>query len=524
MRGSRWAFVLVLAAACTPSGGTTPTPPPATGGADTGEQAAGPKREPLGETALITRESESPVIDFRIVFDAGSAADPDGKEGLTNLTASLMAQGGAGDWSFAEITEKLYPMAGRIDVHVGRDQTAFVGRVHRDHLEDFYAILRAMLSDPKLGEGDYERVKAQVLSALTLELRGNDDEELGKEALQASMYGDHPYGHPVLGTESGLGAIELSDVRDHRERVFCGGRATVGLAGDLPEGFAERVNKGVAELSFDACQGRMGLPAPAEVEAPRVLLVDKPEAKSVAISMGLHTGVTRAHEDYPALVLAAAYFGQHRQFVGRLMQEMRGERGLNYGDYAYIEHFEQQGWSRFPRANISRRQQYFSMWIRPVNVDQAHFATRMAVRELHRFVEKGLTPDDFERVRTFVDRYYALYLQTESRRLGFAIDGRFYGTEEPWLERLRGAWKRMTVEDVNAAIRRHIDPSGLQIALVHPDAEAFADTLASDEPSPIEYDAEVPDEVLAEDEEIVGYEIGIPRDRMTITPVSSMFE
>src|SRR5690606_5674769 len=163
-------------------------------------------------------------------------------------------------------------------------------------------------------------------------------------------------------------------------------------------------------------------------------------AQAVAISMGMPIDIHRGHVDYPAVLLATALLGQHRQFVGRLMREMREERGLNYGDYAYAEHFEQEGWGRFPMANTARRQQYFSPGIRPVRPDQAHFAGRMAVRELRRFVERGLTQEELDRIRTFAMRYYALYLQTESRRLGFAIDDRFYGLDEPYLQRLRSAW------------------------------------------------------------------------------------
>lgn len=481
-------------------------------------------REPLGQTELITQPSASPIVTIRVVFDAGSAEDPDDRRGLTNLTSRLMVEGGAGELTYAQVLEALYPMAAELEAYTSRDQTAFVGRVHRDHLDRFYAIFRDVLLRPRMGRSDFERVRTRAKTAIELELRGNDDEELGKEALQAMLYDQHAYGHPELGTVSGLTAATVEDARLQRERVFCGGRATVGVAGGYPDGFADRVKGDVASLAGDRCLGRRELNAPLVVDAPRVLLVDKAEATSVAISMGLPIELTRAHPDYPALVLATAYFGEHRQFVGRLMQAMRGQRGLNYGDYAYTEHFEQEGWGRLPMPNIARRQQYFSIWIRPVRPEQAHFALRMAVRELDRFVANGLTREDFERVRTFVDRYYALHLQTESRRLGYAIDDGEYGVREPWLERLRAAWRALTPEQVNAAIRRHVDPRKLRIAVVTPNAEQFAAAIVSDRPSPIEYAAEVSAEVRAEDQEIVAYPLRVPRDRITIVPVARMFE
>ena len=395
--------------------------------------------------------------------------------------------------------------------------------MHQDHLEDYYALFRAVLLEPTMPQSDFDRLRSRSLDTIQLRLRGNDDEELGKEALQAMIYADHPYGHPEVGTVSALEGLTLDDLQAHRDRVFCGARATVGLAGGFSEEFRERVVADIASLQSEECVGRRVLPTP-ELDGPHIWIVDKPTATASAISMGMPIDVVRGDEDYAELVLAGAYFGQHRTFAGHLMNEMRGLRGLNYGDYAYIEHFEQDGWSAMPRPNIFRSQQYFSIWIRPVGVENAHFATRMAVRELRELVEHGLTPEQFEQIRAYVQGYYPLFLQTESRQLGYAIDDAFYGEEQAWIDMLLAEWAEMTVDDVNRAIREHVEPTNLQIAVVHPDGEAFADLLASEVPSPIEYSAQVSEEVLAEDQEIVPYVIGIPRDQMTVVPVDTIFE
>lgn len=520
----RVTWVALLALGC---GGTPPAPReyaplPETTGEE--QPAAELRREPLREAPrMVVQRDGSPLVTFRVAFDAGSASDDEGREGLTNLTARLMAEGGAGELSYAELSRRLYPMAGSIDVHVGRDETVFVGQVHRDHLEAFYELFRDVLLRPRMGEEDFARIRDQARNALTVDLRGADDEELGKEALHALVYRGHPYAHPVLGTEAGLRRVRVDDARAHRSRVFCAGRAIVGLSGDFPQGFAARVERDLSALRSDACVGRAELPAARQVDAPRVLIVNKPSAQSVAVSMGFPIEVRRDHPDYPALVLAGAWLGQHRQFVGRLMQEIRGERGLNYGDYAYVEHFTQEGWSRFPLPNDARRQQHFSIWLRPLRPDTAHFAIRLAVRELARLHRDGLTQEELDRIRTFADRYFALYLQTSSRRLGYAMDDAFYGAEGEYLERLRSAWRELSVEEVNAAIQRHLTPERLQIAIVASDAEALSAAIASDAESPITYRSSVPEEVLAEDREIVGYPLGVPRDRIEIVPVDRMF-
>ena len=414
-------------------------------------------------------------------------------------------------------------MAAQLGAQVGRDQTVFIGRVHRDHLEAFYEIFRDVLVRPRMEQADFERVRAQITSALTLELRGNDDEALGKETLQAMLYEGHPYGHPELGTEAGLARVTLDDVRAQRARVLCSGRAVIGLAGGYPEGFAQRLERDVQALSSEACVGRAVLPAPPDAGG-RIWIVSKPQASSIAVSMGFAYDVQRDDADYPALVLATAWLGQHRQFVGRLMQSIRETRGMNYGDYAYPEHFEQEGWGVFPLPNIARRQQHFSIWLRPLRPEQAHFGIRLALAELRSLVENGLDQAQLDRIRSYLAGYYALFLQTESRRLGFSLDDAFYGQEVEWLERLRAAWAELTPDQVNQAIRRHLDPSRMQIAIVAPDAAGLADALASERPSPMVYEGRtVPETVLAQDRAVQELRIGIPRERIRIVPVDEVF-
>ncbi|MEM1415768.1 MAG: pitrilysin family protein [Myxococcota bacterium] len=480
-------------------------------------------REDLALAELVELPSASSMIALRVSFDAGSVEDPPGREGLTSLSAKVMAEGGAGTRSASAIQEALYPWAAELGAFTGRDATTFVGRVHRDHLEAFTALFLDVLLRPRFAEEDVERLRARQESALLLELRGNDDEELGKELLHQLVFEGHPYALTALGTKSGLDAITVAEVRAHAARVFCAGRMRVGVTGAVPEGYASRLIEALEARDGETCVGRRILPEPTP-RGRRVRLAHKPEASAVAMSLGLATEVTRDHPDYPALMLAMAYLGQHRTFAGSLMQKIRGQRGLNYGDYAYAEHFVQDGWTRFPAPGYPRRQQTVSLWVRPVDANEAHFALRLAVHELERVVRDGLTVEEFDRIRTFASRYYALFLQTGARRLGFALDDRAYDTADPYLELLRRGWDELDADAVNAALRRHVDPSQLQIALIAPDGAALAAALVEGAPSPITYRAEPGEDVRAEDERVNVFDLGLEAEDVVVVPADQLFE
>ena len=472
-------------------------------------------------TSVGLRTPSSPLVSIRIAFRTGSVDDPAGKNGLNALTALMIGRGGTQTLSYEELTKAVYPWSASLTAQFDKEMTTLIGQVHRDHVEPFYAIVRDLITAPRFDESDFDRNREFLTNAVVSSLRGNDDEELGKQTLNALMYEGHPYAAPEIGTEVGLGAITLNDVRDFHGRRYTRDNFLVGVAGGYPAGLVQQIEGDLTAALPPGDGDPAVLPPPRMPSGLEVLLVEK-RAIATAISIGFPIDVTRADDDFYALLVANSYFGEHRTFNGLLMNKMRGARGLNYGDYSYIEHFTQAGGSRFPVPNIPRRQQFFSIWIRPVPHHNAHFALRQALRELQILVDDGMTPESFEATREFLLNYSKLYVQTTNRRLGYRMDSRFYGTG-PYVDEIQQRLPMLTVDDVNAAVRRHLQYDNLAVAVVTTDAEAFRDRLLANEPSPATYAAAVTEEILAEDEEIITYPLVINPDRVRIVPVEEMF-
>jgi zinc protease len=463
----------------------------------------------------------SPLVTLRVMVKTGSVDDPADLNGLNALTAMMIGQGGTSTLSYEALSTALYPWAASIRAQYDKEVTTVVGEVHRDHLEPFYAMFRDLIVAPRLDAADFERNRDYLTNAIVSTLRGNDDEELGKQALNALLYAGHPYEATEMGTEQGLASITLDDVRAFHAARYTRDNLEIGVSGGYPDGFLERAETELAAglPAGDALRG--DLPAPRLLDGRELLIVEK-DAIATAVSLGFPLDVTRADDDFYPLMVANSYFGEHRTFNGRLMNQMRGLRGLNYGDYSYIENFIQDGGSTFPAPNTPRRQQFFSIWIRPVPHHNAAFALRQAVWELASLVENGLSEADFDATREYLVNYSKLYVQTSSRRLGYALDSEFYGTGF-FVDEIRDRLSTMTVEDVNAAIRRHLQADNLAIAIVTREAEAFRDALLSGEPPSVTYNTEVGDDILAEDEAIKSYPLAINPEQVRVVPVEQMF-
>jgi zinc protease len=464
---------------------------------------------------------DNPLVSFRIIVHTGAVDDPSGKEGLNALTALTIANGGTREFTFQEIQQKLYPWAASISVRYDKEVTVFMADVHRDHLESLYGVFSGLLLAPRFDDADFRRSKDNLLNYLRATLRGTNDEELGKWALQLFLYEDHPYGHADAGTVKGLESITLADVREFYETKYTRGNIHIGIAGGYDPELVERMQADFGGLPEGAPEP-VALPDPKPIEGLEVLIVEKPN-RATAISFGFPIAVTRADDDFYPLMVANSYFGEHRTFNGVLMNELRGLRGLNYGTYSYIENFIQDGGSTLVLPNIPRTQQYFSVWIRPVDHDARHFALRLALYELERLIEEGLTDDAFEGAREYLINFSKLWTQTLGRRLGYAMDAQWFGTDD-FIEDIENKLPQLTVDDVNRAVRTHLRTDAIRIAAVTADAEEFRDALIDNRPSTVFYTGSVEEAVLEKDAVVETYPLRINPERIRIVPVHSMFE
>ncbi len=473
------------------------------------------------ELAIVTQLSPLPRLDVKLLFTAGSAHDPKGKEGLAALTARMIAQAGSKDRRIDEIRKALFPMAGSFDAQVDREMTTFTGVIHKDNWAAFFDMVLPQLTDPGFHEEDFRRLKDAQMNALVQNLRNSNEEELGKERLQELVYRGTPYGHPVLGTVAGVNAITLDDVKNFAKKAYTRAALTVGVAGDAPQALLARLKAEAGKLAAGPALAKPEGVSGRKTNGVEVDIVKK-ETRATAISFGFPIAVTRAHPDFAALSVARAWLGEHRSSSSHLYQRIREVRGMNYGDYAYIEAFPRGMFQSFPDAGLARRAQIFEIWIRPVVPQNAHLALRIGIRELDRLVNDGLTEEEFQMTRDYLMKNAYLLTSTQDHQLGYALDQKWYGLSD-YVETMRANLSKLTRADVNAAVKRHLQTKDLTIVMITKDAAGLKEELVSDAFSRITYDGEKPKELLDEDKVIGARKLGIKAEAVTITPVDDVF-
>ena len=383
---------------------------------------------PEGLTVLSAQRGPLPLVSVRLVIRAGSVLDPAGKQGIADFTARLMRRGTKSRKAEA-IDEAVEYVGASLGLGCSEDAMFVALTTPAEHLADMLQVMAALVREPTFPEDEVASARTRVLAHLATDQ--DDPAALADRAFSRAAWGDHPYAHSPLGTTRSVKGFTRADlVKFHAERV--GPRvSTLVVVGQFEH---DALVKAV-EAAFGGWRaGPDDAPAPPTFEglpaAGRVILVDKPDQTQVQVRLG-GVGMRRGHPDaIPAAVMNTALGGG---FTSRLMSEIRVKRGLTYGvssGFGGLKaggHFEV---STFTKTETARE------------------LIDVALTELSKARDKGITAKELATARTYMSGLYPLRLETNDAVASSIADVEFYGLGVDWVEKYRS---RVAAVDVRAA-------------------------------------------------------------------------
>lgn len=483
----------------------------------------------VAQEVIELKQPNSNKVVIKLQFRNGSIADPKGKEGLTAATVNLITQGGTREMTYSDIQEKIFPWAAGYYGSVDKEVATFTFMVHVDFLDQFYPILKGLMLTPSFAENDFQRVMKNQQNYVDQVIRASSDEEYSKKALEDLLFRGTNYQHMVQGKSESVKSITLDDIKQHYANVFTKNNLLIGIAGNYSPAFLKQLKADMAMLS----DKKFTAPKPGAANMPngvQVEIVSKDGAFGSAVFTGTPLAITRSSDEFAALMVANSYLGEHRKSYGQLYQKIRETRSMNYGDYSYVEWYSNGGGNMLPPSGVPRSSNYFALWIRPVQIGKqlrqqyeelkdikighAHFALRMAIREVDDIIKNGLTQEEFDATRSFLRSYMKLYIQTPDDQLGYLMDSRFYGRKD-FIAEFDKLLAKLTVKDVNAAVKKYWRTNNMYVTIVtdKSEAEELAKSLKENATSPMAYSnavkAGLPKSVLDEDDIVATYRLNV---------------
>lgn len=407
-----------------------------------------------GMQVVLVQQNEQPVISVRIIIRAGAAQDPQGKNGVAMLTATLLDQG-AGSRSAEQIAEQIDFIGGALGTGAGTDLT-YVNAVV---MNDSYAIAMDLVSDvvlrPTFAPEEIERQRQQALSAL--KVSAEDPEAVASQVIDRLIYGFHPYGMPGNGTAQSLMALTRQDFVDFHRRYFVPNNALVAVVGDIS---AADAMAGLEKV-FGAWTPAE-VPVAAVTEPPdatrRVIVIDKKDAVQTEIRVG-HIAIPRKHNDFEAVNQTVKILGG--EGANRLQQVLRSQKQLTYGASADLETYKLAG------AVIAETD------TQTANTAEA---LRVVVDEFTRLQRERVYDEELLGAQNYMVGHFPLTIEVPDAIATQVLNQLFYDLPVEELPRYRERVLRVTPDEIQRVARWFIRPAQLSIVLVG-DADKFVNDL-----------------------------------------------
>lgn len=292
---------------------------------------------PNGLTLLLLEKHELPLISVELDLRSGSVTDPQGKEGLASLTASLLRKG-TGSRSSEQVSSDLDFIGMQYNARVNQDSTQISADFLKKDLDSAMSMLSDVVLHPTFPEDEVKKKIAQEQDGI----RAAKDEpgQVLQLYFMKLLYADHPYGRPANGDERSLANITRDDIAGYYRQNYTPANAILAVAGDFD---SAAMQSKVAQV-FGSWSGKApagtALPAPKAVTGKRVLLVDKPDATQTYFMIG-NIGINHTNPDRGYIDVVNTLFGG--RFTSLFNTELRIKSGYSYGAFSFFSEMKAPG-------------------------------------------------------------------------------------------------------------------------------------------------------------------------------------
>jgi zinc protease len=393
---------------------------------------------------LVSEQHAVPMVVVQALVEAGARRDPAGQEGLAALTADLLTEG-AGKRSATEIGRELDFLGARIDTSAETDYAVASLVTLSRHFERAFGVFADVLTRPTFPPAELQRRREAALAAIRSEQ--DNPGALAQRKFLELVFGDTPYGHPPIGSESSVSRLTRREVESFFQRYYRPNGTILAVTGDVETntllGFLEGAlrhwkPRTVDEFSY-----------PSIPQAPeRLSVIQKPLTQANLIAG--HIGVARDNPDFYALTVMNFILGGGG-FTSRLVESVRVEGGLAYSVGSFFTA------NKFPGTfQVSLQTKTPSL------LD----ALKRVCRELERIRNEPVSEDELQGAKLYLTGSFPLRLDSNSKVAAFLAQVEFFGLGEKFIDEYLQKIQAVTREDVQRVAQRYVHPEDLRLVVV----------------------------------------------------------
>ncbi|MCC6217848.1 MAG: insulinase family protein [Polyangiaceae bacterium] len=290
---------------------------------------------PNGIRVLHSRQGSTPLVALALVVTHGSATDPRGKSGLTELMVSLLDEG-AGARSALDVSRELRDRAIDYGVSVEVDHATLWMTLLADAFGEAATLLADFARRPRFEDADVTRVRDEGVAAA---MKREAEPTSGRSAaLRRALFGGGYAGELPSGSQASLKRLRRADVKAQHAAVFAPDSVALVVVGRVERAEVERaLGAAFGDWTGKASAAAQTVEAPG---SPALHVVDYPGGTQASVAVARRAPPDGSDEHFPALVFNRA-FGE--SFTGRINLNLREDKGWTYGARGQFRRFRAAG-------------------------------------------------------------------------------------------------------------------------------------------------------------------------------------
>lgn len=400
------------------------------------------------KVAMLSKTTRGKTVSAGLHIEFGDEQSLEGKSAVGEMTGSLLMRGTA-NRTRQQIQDEMVKLDARINVSGGVSGANASVQTTAENLIPALRLAAEMLREPAFPEAEFEQVKKQTLAGI--ENRRAEPAALAPLALARALNPFPRKNVRYVGTINedieDMGKVTLDDVKKFHAQFYGASHGELVIVGQFDQA---AVSKAAAELF-----GSWTSPAPYarittnfQKTEPVNLKIETPDKQNATFDAGLRLPMLDTDPDYPAMVLANYMFGG--SITSRVPDRIRNREGLSYGVNT--------GFSASPEGNAAQFR--VGAISNPKNTPKVEASFK---DELAKTLAGGFTADELATAKK---------AWADERRVGRSQDQALlrlietredYGRTLEWDEQMDAKIAALTVDQVNAAFRKHVDLSALSI-------------------------------------------------------------
>jgi len=398
-----------------------------------------------GLTLLVVERHNLPIVMVTIGVKAGSLIEPQEKAGLANLTAGLLTAG-TKKRTAAEISEEIEFVGGTLSASGGVDYIKVTLSILKKDVSLGFDLLSDIILNPVFPEEELNKKINRIKGSL--KARKEDPHFIASEAFRKEVFGLHPYGRLVEGTEESLKRIKRDDILKFHSAYYVPNNSIMAVVGDItPEEVEDLLKRYFSrwqpkELKFPP------VPTLEPSKKRKIIVIDR-DLTQANILIG-HIGIKRGNPDYYAVSVMNYILGGGG-FSSRLMHNLREEKGLVYDIYSFFAARKEGG--------------SFRVGLQTKN-ESANTALEEVLKEIKRIRTTPVSDAELSEAKAFLIGSFPMKIETSRRIADFLVAVEYYELGIDYIDKYPDYINSVTKDDVLRVARKYLDPENFILVVV----------------------------------------------------------